>query len=275
MTGHNLQKAKNPFGDDAVPAAATDAIAVSQAQAQVQGAVVMAKKFPRDQRASAQRILDACSRVELAQDALYAYPRGGETIQGPSIRLAEVAAQNWGNMDFGLIELSQEGGKSQVMAYAWDLETNVRSQKVFVTGHVRDTRSGRKILTDQRDVYEHVANQGARRVRACIMAIIPKDVMDAAVKQVHLTLENTMGAPEDELARMVKAFGEYGVSEQQIQKRLGKSFKAVTQSEVLRMRQIYASIRDEMSKPEDWFDPPDPPKKAKADEAREKMVGGE
>lgn len=268
MTDTSLKPATNPFGESQQKDPSTDAIAVSQSQAAVQGAVVMAKQFPRNELEASARILRACQRPSLAAEALYAYPKGGQTVSGPSIRLAEVAAQQWGNMDFGMVELSQQGGTSQVMAYAWDLETNVRSQKVFVVSHSMQTRKGTKILRDPREIYEHVANQGSRRVRACIMAIIPKDVMDSAVNQVQLTLADNMEAPKDEIEKMVKAFeAEFDVTEDQIRARLGKNLDAITAAEVLRFRSIYASLRDGMSSVEDWFDPA----AKKADQVRAKL----
>ena len=227
----------------------------AQAAASVQGAVLMAKKFPRDQAAAMERILDACTRVGLAEDAEYAYPRGGKTVTGPTIRIAEVIAQNWCNIDFGIIEISQEHGRSQMMAYCWDLETNVRRTQVFVTEHKRKAHGKINVLTDPRDIYELTANLGARRVRACILGVIPGDVKEAAIKQCRVTLANSMQAPEEEIKSMIAAFEKLGVTERAVKQRLGKSFKAVTAAEVIRMRQIYASLRDGMSKPEIWFPP--------------------
>ena len=137
------------------------------------------------------------------------------------------------------------------MAYCWDLETNVRQQRVFVTEHVRDKRGGgRTLLTTQRDIYEHTANQGARRVRACILGIIPRDVIEAATDQIYLTLNNSMDAPDEEIAKLVTAFSEnFGVPKNALQKRLGKNLKAATAADVLRFRQIYRSLMDEMSVP--------------------------
>ena len=64
-----------------------------------------------------------------SKTAVYNYPRGGQMVSGPSIRLAEVVAQNWGNLSFGIKELQQLPGESVAMAYAWDLETNTRQEK--------------------------------------------------------------------------------------------------------------------------------------------------
>src|SRR5690606_25443737 len=98
-------------------------IATTRQAQEVQAAMVIAKKFPRDETESIGRVLRACRRRALAEVSQYAYPRGGNKITGPSIRLAEAIAQAWGNIDYGVIELEQTAGESTVMAYAWDLET--------------------------------------------------------------------------------------------------------------------------------------------------------
>ena len=113
---------------------------ISRQAQEVQGAMVIAKRFPRDEVESFNRIMQSCKRKSLAESAMYEYPRGGTKVSGPSIRLAEAMAQNWGNIDFGITELEQKNGESQVMAYAWDLETNTRQVKIFSVPHVRGTK---------------------------------------------------------------------------------------------------------------------------------------
>src|SRR5262245_64071597 len=80
--------------------AQTYAAAMREAQ-EVRAAMQAAHDFPRVQSEAIARILAACKRRGLAEQALYAYPRGNTTVTGPSIRLAEAIAQNWGNMAFG------------------------------------------------------------------------------------------------------------------------------------------------------------------------------
>src|ERR1700733_7560634 len=89
----------------------------ARAVAEVQAAYVIAKKFPRNQHESYMTILDACKRPFLAEQAMYAYPRGGALVTGPSIRLAEAMAQAWGNLDCGVREISQSNGISIAEAY--------------------------------------------------------------------------------------------------------------------------------------------------------------
>ena len=184
----------------------TEMMVTRQAQ-EVQVAMLAAKKFPRDQVVAYNNIMRACQRRKLAESSMYEFPRGNEKITGPSIRLAEAIAQNWGNIDFGFMELEQRNGASQVMAYAWDLETNSRQTKLFSVPHIRHTRKGDYPLTDPRDIYEAVANQAARRVRACILGIIPSDVVEAAVDRCNKTLREGYEEPlVDRVRKMAEVF---------------------------------------------------------------------
>ena len=120
----------------------------SRAIQEVQAALIIAQKMPRDQLGAGQRILTACKRKSLAEKALYAYPRAGQVITGPSIRLAEVLAQNWGNISYGIREVERQGNMSIMQAYCWDMETNTKREMTFQVGHYRDTKQGKKKLTD-------------------------------------------------------------------------------------------------------------------------------
>lgn len=229
---------------------------VSRQAQEVQVAMLAAKKFPRDQVVAYNNILRACQRKKLAESSMYEYPRGGEKIVGPSIRLAEAIAQNWGNIDFGFMELEQRNGASQVMAYAWDLETNARQTKLFSVSHIRHTRKGDYPLTDPRDIYEAVANQAARRVRACILGIIPGDVVEAAVEQCSNTLRNGYKEPlVDRVRKMARAFeNEFSVTLPMLEKFIGCKCDTFSENDFVRLKRVYVSLRDNMAKREDYFE---------------------
>ncbi len=229
-------------------------VAESRAIAEVQSAYVIAKRFPRNPHDSYMNILEACKRPFLAEQAMYAYPRGGTLVKGPSIRLAETLAQCWGNLDCGVREISQSNGVSVAEAYAIDLQTNTRITKVFHVQHKRDTKKGTVRLTDSRDIYELVANQGSRRLRACILGIIPGDVIEAAVERCARTLETSDTPIADQIRKLVVAFDEIGVKTENLEKRLGHKLEATIPQEIVTLRGIYKSIKDGMAKREDFFD---------------------
>ncbi|ETT88898.1 MULTISPECIES: hypothetical protein [Bacillus] len=233
----------------------TEAMVSRQAQ-EVQMAMYVAKNFPRDTYDAFQRIMKECERKLVAENAVYQYPKGGQKVQGPSIRLAEVVARNWGNIDYGIIELDQKDGESSMMAYAWDLETNTRQTKIFTVKHERKAKGKTNKLTDSRDVYELTANMGTRRMRACILGIIPGDIVDAAVQKCNDTLVNGQKEPlEDRLRKALDAFKkEFGVTKEMIEDSFQLNIDAFTEHDFVKLGRIYTSIRDGVGKKEDFFD---------------------
>lgn len=249
----NIYESSGSF-PDAGKRTTTEMVTTRQAQ-EVQAAMVIAKKFPRDEVESYNRILRACQRKSLAEQAMYEYPRGTTKVTGPSIRLAEAMAQNWGNLDFGIIELEQKSGESQVMAYAWDLETNTRQTKIFSVPHIRSTKKGNVPLTDPRDIYELVANQGARRVRACILGVIPGDVQDAAIEQCNKTLLEGEKKPLIDVVRDMAALfqQEFSIPLEAIEEFVGCKSEAFSMNDLIRLKRVYKSLKDGMAKREDFF----------------------
>lgn len=222
---------------------------------EVQAMMVIAKRFPRDPIDAMDRIIKSCTRQTLAQSAVYSYPRGGQPVEGPSIRLAETLAQEWGNIQYGIRELSQSNGESTVEAFAWDIQTNTRQVKVFQVPHVRYSKKGKQILTDLRDIYEVVANNGARRLRACILGVIPGDVIEAAMEQCSITLKANADVSIDGLKKIASIFQEnFNVTQEMIGKRYQCKFESLRPAQVVQLRTIYQSMKDGMSQPRDWFD---------------------
>lgn len=255
---NNVATIDSPFASRAQAPAVNNSLANAEAERaiqEVQASMVIAKRFPRNQVDAMERIINACTRDTLAQTALYSYPRGGQEITGPSIRLAECIAQEWGNIQFGIRELSSQDGVSTVEAYAWDVQTNTRQVKVFQVGHTRYAGGQLKVLKDPRDIYEMIANNGARRLRACILGVIPGDVTEAAVRQCEVTQASSVEVTPETIKAMLDAFQKnYGVSPELIEKRIGKRTAAINPAQLLNLRKIYQSLKDGMSKAADWFD---------------------
>jgi len=229
----------------------------SRAVMEVQASLIIAKKFPRDQDAAYVRILKACERFSLADQAEYAYPRGGQTVSGVSIRLAEIIAQNWGNLNFGIRELSQSHGESEVEAFAWDLETNVKQTKTFTVKHKRYSRQkGNVELSDPRDIYEHTANQGARRMRSCILGVIPGDIVEAAQQKCRATVQIGITAKPliDQVRATLKNLDNLGITKDLVEKRLGHKTDMINADELIELNKIKQSIQDNMTSREEWFD---------------------
>jgi len=236
----------------------------SREMEEVKGQIFMAKQFPRNVFQAEQRVLDTCRRPALAQVAMYQYPRGGQRVTGPSIRLAEAIAQNWGNLSYGIQELEQREGESVAKAFCWDLETNVRQEKVFTVKHSMKAKWSIKKLEDPRDIYEKVANDGARRLRSCILGVIPGDIIDRAIIQCNETLAgNSQGPLKDRIANALRSYKEqHRVTQEMIEAKFGYNADSFTEYDYVELINIFNSLKDGLSKVEDWFNKEDAKKQS-------------
>ena len=90
----------------------------SKALSEIKGKLYLARQFPRDPDWSLKNVLLECGRRELAESAQYEFPKGDSVVKGPSIRLVEVLARHWGNIDSGVNEIEANDGSTMIKAYA-------------------------------------------------------------------------------------------------------------------------------------------------------------
>lgn len=227
----------------------------SRAIAEAQGKLIIAKRFPRDEIAAYSKAIEACKRPAMAEKAFYSFPRGGQTVEGPTIRFAEELARCWGNIDYGIKELSQDDGKSELQAYAWDLETNAQSVQNFTNPHMREVGKKMVTLTSQRDIYENNANMATRRLRARILAILPSWFVDDCITECKKTLAGQNDIPLiDRVKKMVVSFAKFGVTQQMIERRLKKSIDSMNADDFVEYTGIFNALRNGESKVAEWFE---------------------
>jgi hypothetical protein len=252
------------------------AIEQSRAVQEIQAALVIAQKFPRDMIAVTGKIMEQCKRKALAEKAAWKFPRGGAVQTGPSIRIAEVIATCYGNLEFGWRELDRRIGVSTVEAFCWDLETNTKSKLVFEVPHEisKGNNGPAKRLTDPRDIYEQVANQSARRLRSRIEAIIPGDLFDKAMAACKATIAKGDGEPlVDKITKIAGWFKDIGVNQEMLEKYLGHKMDLATAEEVVDLFNIFNAIKDKQAKRGDFFDFQDEKETgAKAEGLKEKLA---
>jgi hypothetical protein len=271
MSDQNAVANRNPFAPQEVTRHVGADAAVSRSIQEVQAALVVAKKFPRDEFAAIESIKTACKRPGLAENAEYEYSRGGTKITGPTIDLLETIAKRWGNIDYGWEEVERRDGESKIRAFAWDQQTNCKAGVTFVVRHWRDTQSGGYALKDERDIYELIANQASRRVRACLERVVDSDVVDMAREECKKTLRGQNKEPlVDRVRKMVESFSnDFSVSPMMLEARLGNKLDACSENQLASLRRVYKSLRDGVGKREDFFKlggddtpPPPPPQPA-------------
>lgn len=219
----------------------------SRAMAEVAAMVRIAMDNPRDVDRAEREMMHACGRTELASQAFFSFPRAGGAVNGPSVHLARELARVWGNITYGVTELRRDdrAGESEMLAFAWDVQTNTRMAHIFIQPHAKDTRQGRKALTELRDVYENNANAGARRVREAIFGVIPAWFREQAMTACRATLERPTEEPlPDRIENAMRKFeADYGVSGEQLVAKVGRSVEQWQVADLVNLVTLYQSLK--------------------------------
>ncbi|MDQ8040606.1 hypothetical protein RDI86_01930 [Cellulosimicrobium sp. XJ-DQ-B-000] len=230
------------------------AIEQSRAIAEVQAAVVVARQNPRNLDRAEAEMRRSCGRLAVANRAFYAVPNRG---QGASVHLARELARVWGNIDYGVRELRRDdaAGESEMQAWAWDQETNVRSTRSFIQPHARMKGKTRQALTDLNDIYLGNQNTGARAVRECIFTVLPDWFVAEAEDVCRATIRDGEGTPlADRVAGAVSKFAEqFGISQKRLEDYVGKPKGNWTPDDLASLTTVYTSISREGINPDEYF----------------------
>lgn len=234
------------------------AVEQTRAAAEVQASVLLAQHRPRDVQAARLDIQNSCQQAYFAEQAFFRYRRGGSTVTGPTVHMARELARCWGNIQYGIAELSRddEHGQSEMLAFAWDVQTNARASTTFIVPHGRDADGEVKALTALRDIYENNANMGARRVREMIFAVLPPWLIEEAKELCNKT--NAGGGDKPLAQRVDEALVSYaglGVSADRLEQKLGRSKDEWNGYDVAQLRVIYRSIQRREVTVDDEFPP--------------------
>lgn len=194
-----------------------------QERANVDSQVATAKHYPRDlQRAINNSIALATANTAVAQSCGYALPRGNKPITGPSVHLAKILAQQYGNIraEAKVVQITP----TQVVSRgtAWDMENNYA-----VAFEVRRSivgKNGQRYNEDMITVTGNAAN--AIAYRNAVLAIIPKAMTDEAYSAAQRKVTGDITDEDKLIARRKKVFDgfrdTYGITEKEVLQLVGK-----------------------------------------------------
>ena len=185
--------------------------------------VSTAKQYPRSiSRCANNAVALVTMDKDTAQSCGYALPRGGKPITGPSVHLAKIIAQQYGNLraEAKVVEITDKQVVSR--GTAWDLENNYA-----VSFEVRRSiigRNGNRFSDDMITVTGNAANSIA--YRNAIFGIVPKSITDKAYKAAQHLITGDLSDEEKLIKRRdgaIKHFIDtYGITEEEVIKLCGK-----------------------------------------------------
>lgn len=222
--------------------------AAAEKQFEIQSAIVIAKKFPRNEEAAFEKLMKASRRTSFAEDAAYCFPRGKTSVEGPSVNLAREAARVWGNVRFGLDIIRDDEETRQIRAWAWDMESNVRVSaeddfKKLVQR--KGDRGTMWVKPDERDLRELTNRRGAILIRNCLLQIVPKDLIEDAMERCKETLRSGASKdPESARKKIILSFSEISVTPEMLEQLLGHKIGESSPAEIELLRKVYKSIVD-------------------------------
>lgn len=213
--------------------------------------IATAHRYPR----SIKRFRDESMQMvtlneRVAESCIYALPRGGKTIEGPSARFAEVVASAWGNCRAGARTISDQGDFVTAQGVFHDLERNV-AITYEVQRRITDSK-GKRYNADMIGVTANAACSVA--LRNAILKGVPKAFWDDMYQAARQTVMGDFKTLANRRADAIKAFMALGVSEAQIFAKLAVGgIEDITLEHLVTLRGLITAIKEGDTTPEQAF----------------------
>lgn len=221
------------------------------ARAEINQQIATAKAHPRSITKFAREAEQLVTlNEEMARACVYALPRGGKTIEGPSARFAEIIAYSFGNIRYGARPVLEEGEYITSQGVAYDLE---RNNGVTIEVRRRITnKDGERFNQDMIGVTANAANSIA--LRNALLKIIPKALWNPLYQKARQTIMGKFETFQNRLAAMFAEFVRYGVSKEMLCAKLGKAGVAdIKIEDMVVIGGMLTALQDGDSTPEEMF----------------------
>jgi hypothetical protein len=201
-----------------------------------------AKRFPRNITTfKRQALMMATLDEETAESMFYALPRSGKTIEGPSVRLAEVVGSAWGNIRYGARVIDVGDAFVTAQGAAFDLENNLACT-VEVKRRITD-RQGRRYNDDMIGVTSNAACSVA--LRQAIFKVVPFAYVKSIYEEAKLTAIGKSMTMEQRRTRALGWYTKVGGQEKQVLELLGRvSVEDITIDDLTLLQGLKTAITD-------------------------------
>ena len=228
-------------------------VAVQLQKAEIDQLITTARAFPRSMKRVQTAIMTmATLDEESAEECMYALPRGGKPIKGPSIRFAEILKQSFGNCRSGarVVDVDRVEMFVEAEGVFHDLETNA-STTARVRRRISD-KNGRIFKDDMIIVTGNAACSIA--MRNAILAGVPKPLWRKAYDSVQATITGDITTLSENREKALKALAAFGVKPEQIFASLGREgLEDINVEDIATLRGMYAALKNGEATVEEMF----------------------
>lgn len=227
------------------------ATSLAVAKGEIDQQIATAKRYPR----SIKQFIDSATELatldeETAEECIYALPRDGKTIEGPSARFAEILAYAWGNCRAGARTIGEDANFVKAQGTFYDLERNVGIQ-FEVSRRITDKRGNRY----KPDMIGTTANAaGSIALRNAVLKGIPKAFWKKAYQRSRGVVAGDFKTLANRRAEAFKQFAVFGVTPDMIFSLLQiKGIEDVTLEHMVVLKGVLTAIREGDTTPEQVF----------------------
>lgn len=224
-------------------------------KSEIEQQVDTAKKYPRSVKRFRDEAMTMATLTEsIAEGCIYAVPRGGKTIEGPSARFAEIIISAWGNSRAGARIISEDNETITAQGFFFDVERNV-TIALEIKRRITD-KHGRRYNTDMISTTGNAAASIA--FRNAVLKGIPKafwaDMYDAARKTAIGTVETLV----NKRSKMIEYFQKMGITQEAICATLEiAGIEDIGMDELAVLKGMATALREGESTPEQLFKMPE------------------
>ena len=224
---------------------------ISKAEIDVQ--ITTAHRFPRSVSKFVEEATSLVTLTEaIAEECIYALPRDGKTIEGPSARFAEIIASCWGNSRAGARVVDEAGQFVTAQGVFHDLQKNV-AITYEVKRRIVD-KNGRRYNPDMIGVTANAACSIA--LRNAILKGVPKAFWTSIYDTARKTIIGDFQTLANRRAAALQAFQKFGVKPEQVFEKLGiRGEEDITLDHVLVLRGLMTALKEGDTTVEDAFAP--------------------
>ncbi|HKD36671.1 MAG TPA: hypothetical protein VKB78_07715 [Pirellulales bacterium] len=242
--------------EDILPAVSNAASALPMLErAAIDSQIATARQYPRNVKTASDDIMYLATLDEqTAAEMMYALPRGNKPIRGPSVRLAEIIMQCWGNcrVTAQVIEIDRANKIVTAEGTFHDLQTNA-AIKAVVNRRISDKQG--RIYGDDMIVTTGNAACAIARRNATLVGV-PKAIWRRAYEAAEHRVAGDIKTLATRREAAVKAFAQYGVKPEQIFAAIGvKALEDITLDHMPTLTGMYQTLRSGEETVETMFDP--------------------
>lgn len=213
--------------------------------------IATAHRFPRSLKQFRDEAMQMVTLDEsIANECIYALPRDGKTIEGPSARFAEIIASAWGNSRAGARVISDQGEFVTAQGVFHDLERNVA-----ITYEVQRRITGKGGKRYSADMIGVTANAACSiALRNAILKGVPKAFWSSMYDAARQVIMGDIKTLANRRAAAVANFQRYGVTSEQICAQLGVAGQEdITLDHLVILRGLLTALREGDTTPEEAF----------------------